>query len=39
MDKALSNVKIYKDLPNYILHVKDALAQQKVVVGVTKVLE
>jgi len=39
MEKALSNVKISKNLPNYILPVKDALAQQEVVTGVTKVLE
>lgn len=39
MEKTLSNVKISKDLPDYILHVKDALAQQEVVIGITKVLE
>jgi hypothetical protein len=39
MEKVLSNVKISKDLPDYILHVKDALAQQEVVAGVIKVLE
>jgi hypothetical protein len=39
MEKTLSNVKISKDLLDYILHVKDALAQQEVVIGITKVLE
>jgi hypothetical protein len=32
MEKTLSNVKFFKDLPDYILHVKDALAQQEVVI-------
>jgi len=39
MEKALYNVKISIDLLDYILHVKNAFAQQNVVVGVTKYLE
>jgi hypothetical protein len=39
MVKALYNVKISKNLLDYILPVKNAFAQQNAVVGVTKYLE